>query len=76
MLPRDNLALREANLRSLEESQMEIGQLNTLSGQVIEFQSLLKEVMRWEMKLIEIRYLIMKSDDYSLEGVRLAIASP
>ena len=76
MLPRDNLALREANLRSLEESQMEIGQLNTLSVQVIEFQSLLKEVMRWEMKLIEIRYLIMKSDDYSLEGVRLAIASP
>ena len=76
MLPRDNLALREANLRSLEESQMEIGQLNTLSVQVIEFQSLLKEVMRWEMKLIEIRYLLMKSDDYSLEGVRLAIASP
>ena len=76
MLPRDNLALREANLRSLEESQMEIGQLNTLSGQVIEFQSLLKEVMRWEIKLIEIRYLLMKSDDYSLEGVRLAIASP
>ena len=55
---------------------MDIGQLNTLSVQVIEFQSLLKEVMRWEMKLIEIRYLIMKSDDYSLEGVRLAIASP
>lgn len=31
---------------------MDVGQLDTLSIQVIEFQGLLKEVMNWEMKLI------------------------
>lgn len=54
---------------------MNIGQLDTLSVQVIEFQGLLKEIMSWEMKLIEMRYLLIKSEDYSLEGVRLALAS-
>lgn len=55
------MALREANLRSLEESQMDVGQVDTLNVQVSEFQRLLKEVMNWEMKLIELRHLLIKS---------------
>lgn len=39
------------------------------------FQQLLGEIMRQEMKVIELRRLIMANSDYSLEGVRSSLTN-
>lgn len=49
------------------------GESSTLGVQFGRFQSLLRELMSREMKLIDLRRRIIASKDYSLEAVRFAL---